>query len=1121
MATELDRLIVRIEADLAQFSREFRRAEQITDRSSQRMQGALARADRATGQLTRGIFNLRNALAVGLGAAALQRALREFGAFDQGLIGVGKTTDLAGSQLEALGLDIQALARRVPEATTTLLSIAQSAGQLGVQGSANILKFTEVIGQLGGATNLQGEQAASTLARLINITGESVGNVDRLGSAIVDLGNNFAATEAEIADVALNVARGTAPFGVSLQDILGISTALRAVGVEAEAGGSTILRAFQQINSALQGGGKELDALVALTGKSAEELRETFARDATQAFLDFVAAAGEVEATQLPAFLEQLGLDGVRAAGILQALAGNTDLVRRALETSNRAWEQNSALGEEARRAAEGFNAQMQITRNVLSEAAVLLGSELAPVILDLANDFRDFVVAAKESGDLADTFRTVGEAARFLAQNIDLIATSFTALFAIRGGVKLAALLANMTPLGRAATVAAAGISALALSSRDASAGVGDLELNLGNMFDRLVQAPSRLQSAFSRLNDDINTVRQSINEFLNEQITSSTGISPETLRSIINPLDTIIERGNRVSEVLRRAQNEAAFGGTPSTLRGPGGGGAGFQVGPGREERELIALAAEADRARRSRPPPSGGGGDGAGGGGVSDQDRARQSIETAISALENEARIASTVASERERLAAIINLENIAREGNIQLTDDQIARATAAIRVTQQQAREEELLNRIRETETDLDEEIRQLQDRLRLGGEESEEFRVQNRLREIRRNLEGQITPEIEAQVRAVESLRSLDEELARIRQVNIGTTESLTSSTLDLAAAGGQFGQTITSAFEDAIVNGEKLSDVMEGLEQDLLRLGLRILVLEPIERGLRTGLGAFQTESEGGPGGLEGLIGGGLTGLADLIGAEGPGTRRAFEADIQRELMGGRGSAFIDAEGVEAIFGDLTGAGQALSFAFEDAKGAAQRAALGLADAATETVSETVATSSVIGGLTALTGAAFEAAAALSAVAATSAAGAAGGGPDIISSVFAPGSGTPFQTGGPVSGPGGAMGDRIPAMLSDGEFVVRSSMARKHGALLEAINSGRLRRLAEGGFVMPQMPRVDRRPTASASPDSDFALRPIVVNIQTQSGISEIMRNKPQLSGAMREALDRAEKRES
>lgn len=60
----------------------------------------------------------------------------------------------------------------------------------------------------------------------------------------------------------------------------------------------------------------------------------------------------------------------------------------------------------------------------------------------------------------------------------------------------------------------------------------------------------------------------------------------------------------------------------------------------------------------------------------------------------------------------------------------------------------------------------------------------------------------------------------------------------------------------------------------------------------------------------------------------------------------------------------------------------------------------------------------------------------------------------------PFASGGNVRGPGTGTSDSVPAMLSDGEFVINAQSAAKHRKLLEAINSGQhLSRFASGGLV--------------------------------------------------------------
>jgi tape measure domain-containing protein len=60
--------------------------------------------------------------------------------------------------------------------------------------------------------------------------------------------------------------------------------------------------------------------------------------------------------------------------------------------------------------------------------------------------------------------------------------------------------------------------------------------------------------------------------------------------------------------------------------------------------------------------------------------------------------------------------------------------------------------------------------------------------------------------------------------------------------------------------------------------------------------------------------------------------------------------------------------------------------------------------------------------------------------------------------------GGRVRGPGTGTSDSIPAMLSNGEFVVNAAATRQFGPMLQAINNGRLPKFATGGYVGSAVP---------------------------------------------------------
>ena len=363
---------------------------------------------------------------VGL-AGSVGLASKEFAQFEKALIGVGKTTNLSGKELDKFGDDITRLSREIPVSANELLGLAQTAGQLGVTGTDNLLKFSETIAKLGVASDLSGEQAATALTRILNVTNESIGTIDKFASVIVALGNNFAATESEITRVATEVARSTAVFKLGSANVAGIATALKSLGVQAQLGGSAVGRAFREIDASIRQGGQRLEALANITGIAGNELRQAFSEDATQVFQRFVAGLGEIQKSggDTTGALKEFGLQGDEILKVLPVLAQRADLLGDALKVAGDEAKNATALNEEAAKAFGTLSADTQRLVNSVTELAVRFGKALAPQVSSLIRGLTSLVQRLSDMD--ATTFRVIARVAVFATSLAGIVATAST----------------------------------------------------------------------------------------------------------------------------------------------------------------------------------------------------------------------------------------------------------------------------------------------------------------------------------------------------------------------------------------------------------------------------------------------------------------------------------------------------------------------------------------------------------------------------------------------------------------------------------------------------------------------------------------------------------------------
>ncbi len=338
--------------------------------------------------------------------------------FESAFAGVRKTVNATDEEFEQFETGLRSMSTQMPMTASELSAIAEAAGQLGIK-NENLISFTETMANLGVATNMSSDEAATALARLANITGMNQQNFDRLGSSIVALGNNFATTESEVTQMALNISAAGSQVGMTEADILGVAAALSSLGLEAQGGGTAISRAIIMMANACETGSSELEYFAKAAGMSTAEFQKYFAEDATGALTKFISGLGNLQDESALKFLDDMGISETRLRDALLRASNANDLFTDAIKTSNEAWNENSALTKEAQQRYETTESKVQILKNTFSEMSLTLYDKVQEPLQNAASKLTEFFKKASKSGELKDALDKLAESAGTLIEGI------------------------------------------------------------------------------------------------------------------------------------------------------------------------------------------------------------------------------------------------------------------------------------------------------------------------------------------------------------------------------------------------------------------------------------------------------------------------------------------------------------------------------------------------------------------------------------------------------------------------------------------------------------------------------------------------------------------------------
>ena len=392
--------------------------------------------------------------------------------FESAFAGVKKTVDASEKDLKRLEVGIRDMAKEMPTAATEIAGVAEAAGQLGIK-TPDILDFTKTMVMMGDSTNLSAEEAATTLARFANVTKMSTKDFDRLGSTIVALGNNTATTEQEIAAMALRLGAASTQVGMSQDQVVSFAAALSSVGIEAEMGGSAFSKLLIEMQLATEKGGASLEQFANIAGMSGSQFKKAFKEDAAGAVVSFIQGLAECEENGMSAIgvLDDMGISEVRLRETIMKATNASDMFSETLKIGSKAWQENTALTNEASQRYETTASKLSILKNNLIDVGISIGGILIPYIQDFVSWLQGLVEKFQELSPGTQDFivkaglmaAVIGPLLMLIGSLITSVTTIGTALSGLGGMFGLTSVAAAGTSGAMAGTAGAAGRLGLA----------------------------------------------------------------------------------------------------------------------------------------------------------------------------------------------------------------------------------------------------------------------------------------------------------------------------------------------------------------------------------------------------------------------------------------------------------------------------------------------------------------------------------------------------------------------------------------------------------------------------------------------------------------------------------
>ena len=308
----------------------------------------------------------------------IRKVTSDYAEMEQEMANVRKYTGQSMEEVERMNEDFKNMDTRTSR--QKLNQLAGAAGRLGISSTEAAEEFVDAADKIGVALGDDlGDGAVDQIGKLAMAFGEDErmglrGAMLATGSAVNELAQNSSAQAGYLVDFTARVAGFGKQIGLTQAQIMGFGAVMDENLLRDEMAST----AFGNMLTKMQ---TDTAKFAKIAGKDVKEFTDLIKNDANQAILTLADNLRKQDPQTMMKMLDDMGLDGARAVGVLSTLADKIDDVRDRQRIANDAYKEGTSVIKEFEIQNNTVQAGIEKAKKQFLDLSIELGEKLLPIV--------------------------------------------------------------------------------------------------------------------------------------------------------------------------------------------------------------------------------------------------------------------------------------------------------------------------------------------------------------------------------------------------------------------------------------------------------------------------------------------------------------------------------------------------------------------------------------------------------------------------------------------------------------------------------------------------------------------------------------------------------------------